>query len=74
MRCTCNTAVIAELEELATWCDEQARMMRIEVGDMGDGWVLGMTNAHEGHAEHIRSIITRRRASIQPVRYQETER
>jgi hypothetical protein len=66
MRCTCNQEVIRELEELASWCEGQAEEYR-------DGRDYGAA-AYARAARHVSEAITRRRASMQPVRYQETER
>jgi hypothetical protein len=67
MRCSCHQEVIRELEELAAWCDEQSKFARMEVR-------FEMAAGFEDSAVAARLIITRRRASMQPGRYQETVR
>jgi hypothetical protein len=67
MRCTCNQEVIRELEELAA---------RIDSGNPSfvDGKRYKLPLRADEIVSLVRDAITRRRASMQPVRYQETER
>jgi hypothetical protein len=65
MRCGCHQEVIRELEELAAWCEAQWN---------SDDHTMPERVSYSVAGDRINEAITKRRASMQPVRYQETVR